>query len=90
VGVIAAVVDVVVAERLFNVDSNSVWVAAATWVGIQLFNVDSVAVVDCCDVSTNKFYNYINQILFYIQKYFVSEYFLNYMIFVTLIFKLFQ
>lgn len=53
--VIAVVVDVVVAERLFDDtdDSDGVWVAAATWVGIQLFNVGIVAVVGCCvDVSS--------------------------------------
>jgi len=72
VGAIAVVVDVVVAERLFDVtDSNGVWVAAATWVGIQLFNVDSVAVVDCCDVSSKKLYNYMYRILFFPQKCFV-------------------
>lgn len=54
--VIAVVVDVVVAERLFDdtEDSDGVWVAAATWIGIQLVNVGIVAaVVGCCvDVSS--------------------------------------
>lgn len=47
-GVIAAVVDVVVADRLFDdTDSDGVWVAAATCVGIQLLNVGIVEVVGC-------------------------------------------
>lgn len=44
----AVVIDVVVAERLFDVTaSDGVWVAAATCVGIQLFSVGIVVVVGC-------------------------------------------
>lgn len=60
----AVVVDVVVAERLFDVtDSDGVWVAAATCVGTQLINVGIVVVVGCCCAavsSTNYYLSFSN------------------------------
>lgn len=54
--VIAVVIDVVVAERLFDVtDSDGVWVAAATCVGKQLLSVGIVAVLGCCVEVSSKF-----------------------------------
>lgn len=53
--VIAVVVDVVVAERLFDgTDSDGVWVAAATCVGVEVFNVGIDAVVGCCVEASSK------------------------------------
>jgi len=46
--VVAVVVDVVVAERLLDVtDSDGVWVAAATCVGVELLEVGTDVVVGC-------------------------------------------